>query len=345
MAVTPRTILSSPASAAVAALCLLAFSVSGMVAYDWAAGNQPDNKVRTVHQTVDNTTCDGIKDMLGQNTQTWSEFDWVVYANCFERHKNIRMTISTAKEGLENYPSSETLANIKGYHEILLGKHTDAIHTLEDTLDKIGSPTSGILPNNLAWASLWAPRELGLERARKLYQQSLDLKPGVCETLHTGLWVEYALARQKDGVNRYKALKNFFELRRAYNSCKSRISSGNWDHLIEVIGAGVLFADVDHRMKLPGKLESKNTGKKELKRTMAQFLKRYRDVSADVICRRANPLDHTHQRCVSYVNEAMRSVRNDRAARHNADKTADRNNSDSGSSGSGGGSGCAWATY
>jgi tetratricopeptide (TPR) repeat protein len=310
MAITPRTIFTSPASATVATISLLAFSAVGTLAYKVAQQNTPD--AQRVYQYQATESCNGIREVLGQNKSDWSETDWMVYSSCFEQKNNSRMAAKVAAQGLRYHPASEPLYNLKGYHEIVLGDHAEAVDTLEKGLRSVGNPSSGILENNLAWAGLWVPREMDRDRARVLYKRSLRRNAGSCETIHTGLWVEYAIARESRGVEKYHALKNFLNLRNQYEPCQNRIESGDWKTLVEVVGVTVLFQDVDENLNVPHTVATSNSeqdGTEELHRVTQQLREDYRGVSIDALCREAMPLANTHHLCADSVSEAVHTLK------------------------------------
>jgi tetratricopeptide (TPR) repeat protein len=305
MAITPRTIFTSPASATVATVSLLAFSAVGTLAYKVAQQNTPDApQVYEYHATE---SCSGIREVLGQNKTGWSETDWLVYASCFEQKNNSRMAMTVASQGLHYYPASEPLYNLKGYHQIVLGEHEQAVDTLEKGLRSVGNPSNGVMENNLAWAGLWVPREMDRNRARVLYKRALRRNASSCETLHTGLWVEYAIAREARGIEKGHALQNFHDLRRRYDRCQNRIESGEWKTLVEVVGATVLFQDVDENLSVTDSDE--RDGTEELHRVTQELRENYRGVSIDALCREAMPLASTHHLCKDAVGEAVNELR------------------------------------
>lgn len=309
MAITPRTIFTSPASATVATISLLAFSAVGTLAYKVAQENTADTQ--RVYQYHATQSCDGIREVLGHDRSAWSETDWLVYASCFEQKNNSRMAATIASQGIRYYPASEPLYNLKGYHEIVLGEHAEAVETLEKGLRNVGNPSSGVMENNLAWAGLWVPREMDRKRGRVLYKRALRRNPGSCETIHTGLWVEYAIAKEARGVEKYHALKNFLNLRNRYESCQERIDSGEWKNLVEVVGATVLFQDVDENLNAPHTVptDGEQDGTAELHRVTKELRENYRGVSIDALCREAMPLANTHHLCMDSVAEAVHELK------------------------------------
>lgn len=305
MAITPRTIFTSPASATVATVSLLAFSAVGTLAYKVAQQNTPD--AAQIYEYRATESCSGVREVLGHNKTNWSETDWVVYASCFEHKNNSRMAMTVASQGLHYYPSSEPLYNMKGYHQIVLGEYDQAVDTLEQGLRSVGNPSNGVMENNLAWAGLWVPREMDRTRARVLYKRALRRNAGSCETLHTGLWVEYAIAREARGIEKGHALQNFDALRNRYERCQNRIDSGEWKTLVEVVGATVLFQDVDENLSVTDADEQ--AGTEALHQVTQELRENYRGVSIKALCREAMPLASTHHMCEDAVGEAVYELR------------------------------------
>lgn len=305
MAITPRTIFTSPASATVATVSLLAFSAVGTLAYKVAQQNNADAPQVYEYQATE--SCSGIREVLGQNKTAWSETDWIVYASCFEHKNNSRMAMTVASQGLHYYPASEPLYNMKGYHQIVLGEYAQAVDTLEKGLQSVGNPSNGVMENNLAWAGLWVPREMDRNRARVLYKRALRRNAGSCETLHTGLWVEYAIAREARGIEKGHALQNFDNLRNRYERCQQRIDSGEWKTLVEVVGASVLFQDVDENLSVTDADE--HDGTEDLHQVTQELRENYRGVSINALCREAMPLASTHHMCEDAVGEAVHKLR------------------------------------
>ncbi len=306
MAITPRTILTSAAPATVAVVSLYFFTVLGTAAFtSMTQQTDPQEPTPAAEQEAFETAgeCQHVADRFSSEYEEWSEFAWVNYAYCYDRLEDSTRTIAAAAKGLEFHPRSEILYNLKGYHQIIDGHHVEAIETLRTGKEKIQHHRSGIMANNLAWAGLWEPREMDLEEARDLYVRSLARSPGVCESIHTGLFVEYGIANQATGLDRYDALKRFSQLRSSYNRCLDRLSDNDWDTIVEVVGAAVLFKDIDQA------LDSQRVH--PLMRTAVRAMDRYDgEVTADEVCREAMPLADFHGKCVRSVEEAVEA--NDR---------------------------------
>lgn len=338
MAITPRTILSSPAPATVAAVSLLAFTALGTLAYKIAEDNASQRSMEVVHIQDQERMCDGIREVLGPDKTDWSESDWVVYTSCFEQKNNSRMAVRVASQGLRFHPASETLYNMKGYHQIVLGEHAEAVSTLRKGLGSIGRPTNGVMQNNLAWASLWAPRELELDQARELYTKSLRYDGESCEAIHTGLWVEYAIAEQADGIEKYDAYKRFLDLRQDYEPCLDRAQTGEWRRVVEVVGATVLFEDIDQKLEPHNSVARFNRtdrdGAEELRDVTEVLRERYRGVSINALCGEAMPVATTHHLCVDKVDSAVQELKAEEASVTAKEKVRE----------AAGGGGCAFAT-
>lgn len=342
MAITPRTIFSSAAPATVAAASLLAFTAAGTVAYMSSTTNcqrqKADRHQDRAAATV--TACEGVRAHLGDNQARWSEGDWARYATCFENHGHSQLTIEVASEGLEHYPRSEYLYNMVGYHQITLDRHAEAVQTLTRGLHNIDNPYSGVLQNNLAWAGLWAPREVSLDESRRLYTAALEKEPRVCAYIHTGLWVEYAKAKQASGVEKFVALRRFENLRRSYEPCLDRLAHADWKTVTEVAGAATLFDEIDetsyHNKVAPsGRVTS---GDALLAEVAQKVDDSYSGVSVDDLCSESMPVATTHHLCTEKVGKAIRTLKAKQ-------KAAVKRAGDAHSAGGGGGGGCPSITY
>ncbi|MGM0554769.1 MAG: tetratricopeptide repeat protein [Myxococcota bacterium] len=340
MAITPRTILSSPAPATVAAVSLLAFTALGTLAYKIAEDNASQRSTSMVHVQDQERMCEGIREVLGEQKTNWTESDWVIYTSCFEQKNNSRMAVGVASQGLRFHPKSETLYNMKGYHQIVLGEHSEAVSTLRKGLSSVGTPRNGVMQNNLAWASLWAPRDLKLDDARDLYSKALRYDRNSCETIHTGLWVEYAIAEQSDGIERYDAYKRFLELRQNYEPCLQRAESGEWRRVVEVVGATVMFDDIDEKLEPHNSVarfnRTERDGEQELLEVTEVLRDKYRGVSINALCGEAMPVASSHHLCVEKIGSAVKTLKAKDATVKSAKKEVQK--------AAGGSGGCAFAT-
>ena len=229
MAITPRMILTQPAAASVAAIAVVGMTIFGTYAFD-VLQNEARNRVSTAE-------CGTVQGP----SEYWTEAEWAGEALCFETHHRRDLAVATAGDGLRFYPESEVLYNIKGYNLIELGLHSEAVETLEDGLARV-EPTDGVMQNNLAWSYLFLHQGHS-PRVRELYLASLQKEPSACETLHTGLMVEFEVARNSAGIARAEALRAFQLLRNGYAACENR--NDTWTVAVEAVGAGVLYAEVE----------------------------------------------------------------------------------------------------
>lgn len=307
MAITPRTILTNPATVAVATVSVFAISAAAIFALGTCPTKRGCHMVKTNLHTQD-VPCDNLRQQLGHNKATWSEFDWFQYATCFDQHNDSRRVIEASSQGIGYYPRSEALYNLKGYHLIKLRRYEEAVKSLDEGMRRVGVPSSGTMPNNLAWAGVWAPREMTLDRARALYQESLRVESGVCETLHTGLWVEYAIAKRSRGIERAVALKRLNTLRMQYEPCHSRYQSGEWNTLVEVLGAAVIFEDLEQEL---GGFHGAhaNPDASLIKDVSRELRKKYRGASIDALCRESIPVADAHHACVKIIDNTVTQLR------------------------------------
>ncbi len=324
MAITPRTILTSAAPATIAVISLYVFTALGTMAYkagrDASHDHDFNHSKRVVNTIVissgDNPICSEVLDALGTDKRAWTESNWITYAACFDYQKESSRVISVASQGLRYYPQSETLYNLVGYHQIVTGQHEEAVKTLRRGMNNASSQ-NGIMANNLAWAGLWTPRSMPLDEARVLYRQSLALNPGSCETIHTGLWVEYATARNTNSIERVQALSNFQQLRQMYAPCMSRVHQADKNTLAEIVGASVIFDDIDQQQRGTSRVST------AAMHATKQLVVNHSSTSVDEFCAEAMPLAETHHKCVSLMQEnVQRLEQHQRALRqHQAKRT------------------------
>ena len=311
MAITPRTVFTNPATAAVAAASLFAMTAAGVAMFSTCPSRSYDAPCSLTEATYASNPCDQMAQDKPAERAQWSEYDWFTHANCFARLDRSDRVIEDATQGLRYYPTSEALFNLKGYHLIHLGQHEEAVKTLKLGLSRIGNPVQGTLENNLAWSGLWAPRELDIYQARALYKNALRKDRQVCEVIHTGIWVEYGIAKQSQGIERAKALRTFGELRESYKPCMTCYHSGERDQVLEVLSAVVAFEDVDREFRqnaLLGHNASHNlddfaTGSYSVTRQMRTS---EQGKSVQEICKDAVPLATAHHTCVDVVERMIK---------------------------------------
>ena len=307
MAITAKTMFTNPAVAALSAASLLSVAVVGAAAF--GAGECPARRaaVADVTTTVEDA-CSLLVSRSSGDSSRWAEHEWVNLAECYGNAGDAMQAVEVTREGLKHHRRSEALYVTAGYYLVEAGEHAAAVHTLRRGLRVVGTPKSGVLANNLAWSGLWAPREMELERARALYRSSLRATPGLCATLHTGLWVEYAIASSERGLERATALRSFHELRGAYRACEDRVESGQRRDLVEVMGAAVLYAEVERTLDRSAGTTSCSTNKL-MRQVASELQSNYRGTSVDDLCREASPLASAHHACVGAIDGALSAQR------------------------------------
>ncbi|MEZ4458589.1 MAG: hypothetical protein R3E66_02455 [bacterium] len=293
MAIAPRTILKNPALLALTTLAVGAVGAGGMLAlYLASVSCQYPANVQNFDPcayTVESS-----------DTSRWTEREFVAHATCDAGMDNDWGALDTAKTGLLRYPSSEVLLNIRGYHEINLGLYDEAVDTLRNGVARV-TPSNGVMENNLAWAGLWAPRKMDLREARALYTRSLERDPNSCEAVHTGMWVEYAIAAKEGEAERRNAIKRYDTLRDRYDGCERRLAEPSEDRIQEVLGAATL----DFEMS---KLAAANNQTKPawarahmstiLARSAMTVARSEGMTDVDTLCSGATPIGQTHTTCV-----------------------------------------------
>ena len=305
MAITPRTVFSNPATAAMTAVSVLAVAGIGFYALgSCTKASSCKMRLRATQaqtQLTPQNPCEPVRQAHGMDKSRWSELQWFQYANCFAQQNQSRHVVEISSQALNYYPRSEAMFNLKGYHQLQLREHRDAIETLTLGLQRVGRPTSGTMANNLAWASLWSPRDLKLQDARRLYVQSLEIEPDQCETLHTGMWVEYALLKQGQSFERVEAMRRFHDLSERYTACHTRYQDGTWHALTEVLGAAVLIADVSDGHAL----DNVAPDSRLLHEVTTSIMSKHSHASADYLCRESIPLDTAHHKCVELLSQTQ----------------------------------------
>lgn len=232
MAIAPRTIIRNPALLALTSLAATAVAAGGLFVMVFTCSKAP-----THHTVYEAQTCTYVVDSQDQNV--WSEFDFVNVVSCFDDQDDHVAALNTARTGLQRYPTSEVLWNLRGYQEIELQDYEAAVATLRTGLTRV-TPTNGVMENNLAWAGLWASRTMDLREARRHYTASLERDGASCEALHTGLWTEYAIAASQSDMERKNAMQRYDALRVRYSGCEQRLDPSNLDTVEEVLGAATI---------------------------------------------------------------------------------------------------------
>ncbi len=320
MAVTPQSIVRSP-------MLLMALLVSSGIAIFGVSlffgscsakktVKKPCKIVKVERQpveTVDAGVCSPLVADLPADVTQWSEANWVSLTVCLDNADESHEVVRIADRGLNFYPHSETLYNVKAYHELELKRYDHAVTTLETGLRHV-TPSNGVMENNLAWAALWEARRIDSLSARELYQSSLRRDANSCEAIHTGLWVEYAVAMKQTGRARTVAVQNYENLRGQYNRCINRIDYGDEKTLYEVLGAGVL----DHEMAKLTVLRELETGvintraprdAQLVERAMTEHNERFKNLDVNDLCAEASPVRSAAHRCRGLVRSELFNVK------------------------------------
>lgn len=300
MAITAKTILTNPAAAALAVVSTLGMGAAFILLNSTPKCQESYSMIKIAQSSP----CDTVRRSNGFDRAKWSEYDWFRYAQCFSNRNDSRRTIEVVTQGLKYHPRSEALFNVKGYHLIKTQKYSQAVETLQLGLRRVGRPTSGTIYNNLAWAGLWSPRDMTIKEARGLYTRALRIEPKVCETLHTGLMVEYAAAKRSTGFERVSALKRFGALNDRYTPCLKRYKNGSWHTITEVASAVAAADDIN---QMTGMQSFVAMDKSLGKRVVHTARRHYRSASVDAICRDAMPFANHHHTCVKSLQKHLRT--------------------------------------
>lgn len=234
MAIAPRTVIKNPA---LLALTTLAVGAVGMVVANMYMHVNARGCTMYAPPVQASSPCERQVGTLDK--RQWGEREFISVAMCEANMQNDAAALAVARKGLLRYPSSETLLNIRGYHEISLGMYDQAVDTLRGGVARV-TPSDGVMENNLAWAGLWSPRKMDLSEARRLYVSSLERDPSSCEAVHTGMWVEYAVATSAGDVERRNAIRRYDLMRDRYDGCERRLANPSVDRIQEVLGAATL---------------------------------------------------------------------------------------------------------
>ena len=248
MAITPRSFVVNPALLVVMSASIL---LSG--AFIFCGFGQTCSKRLSYWESV-KSACGPATDAT-----SWSEHDWQQHVFCFVEQRDYTAAYAAATEAVRHYPKSESLLNLRGFAAGRNGEHSVAAYDFREGLRVTGSP-SGVFENNIAWTMLWQLQGLDPERAervllqsRGLYERSLR-KQWSCERVHTGMFVEYAIAdlrarsttqgRADQGVQ--QAVRRYVDLYEQYQPCWSRIVGGDEMVVEEVLSAAVVDQEMGY---------------------------------------------------------------------------------------------------
>jgi hypothetical protein len=189
----------------------------------------------------------------------WSVDAWEANIHCLMDQDEGEAAYRAARTALRYHPRSETLLNLKGFVAGRNGDHAIAAYDFREGLRLTGSP-SGVFENNIAWTMLWqlepleaARAERVLRQSRALYTESLT-KGWSCERVHTGMFVEYAIASlaartSEDGRNDPRvreAVRRYDTLHADYRPCARRLRFGDELVVEEVLSAAVVDQEMGY---------------------------------------------------------------------------------------------------
>lgn len=242
-----------------------------------------------------------------------SEQQWIYDVKNASIANRFESAISIASQGLIDYPRSEALANLKAIHEIELRRFKSAVITLERAR-RVVTITDGTLDNNLAWAGLWTG--MNRDRLQNLYIAALMMEnksktksKNKCETIHTGMWVEYVVASENTGATRLRAIDNFDSLRRAYDGCERRKVTNKDEYGYELVGAGLIEREMrGFMLHHPSKFRSRlfELGRKKISWS----------ITPKTICENASPLMSLRSQCEQEIRRSRSQHHCDRPGVH-----------------------------
>lgn len=241
MAITPRSFRLNPRLLIVALLAVIgAWSVVAAT-----------TSHRATIGVLQEWQCSDISTPRNQ----WSPAQWADEVDCLADAGSGADAYRVASEAVRQYPANEVLLNLKGFVAARNGDHATAIYDFRTGERITGSP-DGIFENNIAWTTLYQTEGLSPERTervllqtRSLYQRSLQ-KGFSCERVHTGMFVEYAIAdllarqgaqhdpRVADAIARYS------EMYGVYQTCWGRVVGGDELTVEELVAAAAMDAEM-----------------------------------------------------------------------------------------------------
>ncbi len=221
-----------------------------------------------------------------------TEAQWVQVISPMADH---RLAVVKSKQALAQHPRSEILSNLKAIHEIEARRFHDAVLTLQKAKTVI-SPTTGTMDNNLAWAGLWTGQNR--TELQRLYSAALRFDSADCNVIHTGMWVEYALAAESAGATRERSLLRYRALRHKYEGCEFRADNrAPNEFAYEVIGAGVLDQEIS---KLA-------TNRRGTSRLVQAGVNKATNLNPVQLCAKASPILSLRKQCEQAVRVAASS--------------------------------------
>ena len=125
MAITPRTLVTNPAAAAVAAWTVLGLSL-----------------------LVNDSSQPRPYEDPCASQQLGSESQFLAGMQCYSDHGDHERSLYVGYAGIERFPLSEALHNQIGIENIQLGRHAAAVQGLASALEVI-EPSNATMENNL----------------------------------------------------------------------------------------------------------------------------------------------------------------------------------------------------
>lgn len=276
MAITTRTLITSPAAAAVAAWTVLGLSLFS-TQFDFS---EPQPLT---------TSCTYVAESNGPEATQWSAIGWYDYARCIENSGDTVRAAGIARLATMHHPTNEGLVNYAGILLIKVQDYESAVKTLSDGTKRL-RPTNGTLYNNLVWASLYTGTH-HTDILRRWNQASLKMNPNSCELLHTGLMVEWRRANEaRSGFALNDAVNSFMSIYDRYESCTERSSTDENSLLAERLTALVAVSEVDALIGVSFNSETR----RELMALAPRLQNAQSDINSQVICHEIpSTLDNT----------------------------------------------------
>lgn len=242
MAISTRTLITSPAALAVAAWTV--FGV-GLMASHFSCPTQDTPTY--------SDSCKTLADSKGE-TASWGEYDWFEFVQCVEQTGDTARAAGIANLSTTHYPKSELLVNQAGILFIKIQDYQRAENVLLLGAREF-KPTTGTLYNNLAWASMFTGNHQ-VDLLRRWYTQALRLSPNSCELLHTGLMVEWRAAEERtSNFDLRTAVGNFTSVYDRYDRCTQRSTNDEALIAAERLTALVAVKEMDRAMHVSYNME------------------------------------------------------------------------------------------
>ena len=232
MAITPRTIITNPAAAAVAAWTVLGVSLminDGMV-------GRPE---------VAPTGC--------SERAPVTEYDYLSKMQCLSDHGHLQQAVKVGSVGVQAYPLSESIHNQLGITYIQMGQYGNAVVGLSRALEYI-RPSNATMENNLVWASLWTRANVAEQRS--LYRRALAKEPRLCEAIHTGMMVEWRAAKERRAFEKAEAIAAYASLADRYDTCSRGSERTPFEKATEDLSIATAQVEIDRMLDISYNLQT-----------------------------------------------------------------------------------------